>query len=142
MKKNLLLVGATGGIGKAILHEMYDDYNILATGTKEESLQLLSNDYPEIKTFVFNHTNNQEANLIEHAAAVFEKIDCIIIASGITSDALSLKLSDEAWDLTLQVNLTSVFKILKNGEINRTILKQGYSRRLLRGNEKYSEQIH
>jgi len=121
--KRVLIVGASGGIGKVILQEFYgDDYDIVATSTKQENLNALKEEFPNIKTVVFDHTKREEADVIKQTVALFsDKIDCIVVASGMTSDGLSIRLSDELWDKTIEVNLSSSFRLLKHAymQLNR-----------------------
>lgn len=110
-KKVALIVGATGGIGCAIVKEFLDDYDVVATSTSAEKLDALKKEFPEIITHVFDHTKREEKDLIK---AVGKKIDCLVIASGMTSDSLSIRLSDELWDKTIEVNLSSSFRLIKH----------------------------
>lgn len=109
--KNVLIVGASGGIGSAILDSFYGEYNVFATSTRQESIELLAGQYPQMNGFVFDHTARKENELIKSLGV---NLDCLVIASGITSDALSIRLSDELWDKTLEVNLSSSFRIIKH----------------------------
>jgi len=108
--KKALLIGATGAIGKAILQEIYKEYEVCVTSTSSKKLDLLSKEFPNIMPIVFDHTAKNEKEL----AQKIENIDALIIASGITSDSLALRLNDELWEKTLEINLNSVFRIIKN----------------------------
>ena len=59
--KNVLITGATGGIGNALVKKFYDaGYNICASGTNSEKLNALSKYYPDRLTFVqCNLSKNQ-----------------------------------------------------------------------------------
>mgnify|MGYP003689022923 CR=1 FL=1 len=114
--KTALIIGASGGIGKAILRDFYDEYDIVATSTKQESLDALKCEFPNIKTIMFDHTKREEEQIIKGAIAALSgaKLDCVVVASGITSDSLSIRLSDQLWDKTIEVNLSSSFRLLKH----------------------------
>ena len=44
--KNIIITGASGGIGNSIVHKLYDNgANILATGTKIEKLEELQSKF-------------------------------------------------------------------------------------------------
>ena len=47
--KNIIITGATGGIGNSIIHRL-NDYgaNILASGTKDEKLKELKSNFENI----------------------------------------------------------------------------------------------
>ena len=50
--KNIIVTGATGGIGNSIVKKLYESgANILATGTKIEKLNELKNKFTNIKIF-------------------------------------------------------------------------------------------
>lgn len=121
--KNALLIGAAGGIGSAILEEMYakGEYNIIATSTREEALAQLKQDFEKIGTVAFDHTSRCEKELIAQVSEQFSSmtngngnIDVIVIASGMTSDSFCMRLSDELWDKTIEVNLSSSFRVIKH----------------------------
>lgn len=116
--KKALIVGASGGIGSAILAEMYKDYEIIATSTRAEALDDLVKQFPHIKPVLFDHTSRTEDKMIK---AIEGNLDCIVIASGMTSDCLAMRLSDDLWDKTLEVNLSSSFRLLKHAylKLNR-----------------------
>ncbi len=112
-KRKVLLIGATGGIGNATLEKLYEEgvYEIFATSTRKEALDEIAAEFPEIHPILFDHTARTEKELIEQVGA---GIDSVVIASGITSDALCMRLSDDLWDKTIEVNLSSTFRILKH----------------------------
>ena len=52
--KNIIITGATGGIGNAIVKKLNESgANILATGTKIEKLEELKKKFNNIKIFYF-----------------------------------------------------------------------------------------
>ena len=108
--KNALLIGATGTIGKAILKEIYDQYNIFATSTSHEKLAKLQQEFPNIKPLRYDQTEKKEKELMLQV----ENLDALIVASGITSDKLCARLSDELWEKTIEINLSSIFRVIKH----------------------------
>ena len=49
-KNNIIVTGATGGIGNSIIKKLYDaGANILATGTKNEKLEELKKNFKILK---------------------------------------------------------------------------------------------
>ena len=115
-KNNIIVTGATGGIGNSIIKKLYDaGANILATGTKDEKLQELKKKFQNIQTFKFDisQTENLE-NFIEDATKKLGgKLDCIINNAGITQDNLAIRMSIEEWKKVIDINLTSTFLISK-----------------------------
>ena len=115
-ENNIIVTGATGGIGNSIIQKLYDaGANILATGTKDEKLQELKKKFQNIQTFKFDisQTENLE-NFIEDATKKLGgKLDCIINNAGITQDNLAIRMSIEEWKKVIDINLTSTFLISK-----------------------------
>ena len=113
---NIIVTGATGGIGNSIIKKLYDfGANILATGTKNEKLDELKKKFQNIKTFKFDisQTDNLE-NFIEDATKQLGgKLDCIVNNAGITQDNLAIRMSIEEWKKVIDINLTSTFLISK-----------------------------
>ena len=115
-ENNIIVTGATGGIGNSIIKKLYDaGANILATGTKDEKLQELKKKFQNIQTLKFDisQTENLE-NFIEDATKKLGgKLDCMINNAGITKDNLAIRMSIEEWKKVIDVNLTSTFLISK-----------------------------
>ena len=115
-ENNIIVTGATGGIGNSIIKKLYDaGANILATGTKDEKLQELKKKFQNIQTLKFDisQTENLE-NFIENATKKLGgKLDCTINNAGITQDNLAIRMSIEEWKKVIDINLTSTFLISK-----------------------------
>ena len=115
-ENNIIVTGATGGIGNSIVKKLYDaGANILATGTKNEKLEELKKKFQNIKTFKFDisQTDSLE-NFIEDATKQLEgKLDCLVNNAGITQDNLAIRMSIEEWKKVIDINLTSTFLISK-----------------------------
>ena len=115
-ENNIIVTGATGGIGNSIIQKLYDaGANILATGTKDEKLQELKKKFQNIQTLKFDisQTENLE-NFIEDATKKLGgKLDCTINNAGITQDNLAIRMSIEEWKKVIDINLTSTFLISK-----------------------------
>ena len=115
-ENNIIVTGATGGIGNSIIKKLYDaGANILATGTKNEKLDELKKKFQNIKVLKFDisQIGNLE-NFIEDATEQFGgKLDCIVNNAGITKDNLAIRMSIEEWKKVIDINLTSTFLISK-----------------------------
>ena len=115
-KNNIIVTGATGGIGNSIIKKLYDaGANILATGTKNEKLEELKKKFQNIQTLKFDisQTDNLE-NFIEDATKQLGgKLDCIVNNAGITQDNLAIRMSLDEWKKVIDINLTSTFLISK-----------------------------
>ena len=115
-ENNIIVTGATGGIGNSIIKKLYDaGANILATGTKNEKLEELKRKFQNIQILKFDisQIDNLE-NFIEDATKQLGgKIDCVVNNAGITQDNLAIRMSIEEWQKVIDVNLTSTFLISK-----------------------------
>ena len=115
---NIIVTGATGGIGNSIIKKLYDaGANILATGTKNEKLEELKKKFKNIKVLKFDVSQiNDLENFIEDATKQLEgKLDCLVNNAGITQDNLAIRMSIEEWRKVIDINLTSTFLISKFG---------------------------
>ena len=115
-KNNVIVTGATGGIGNSIIKKLYDaGANILATGTKSEKLEELKKQFQNIKVLKFDisQIDNLE-NFIEDATEQLGgKLDSLVNNAGITQDNLAIRMSIEEWKKVIDINLTSTFLISK-----------------------------
>ncbi len=115
-KNNVIVTGATGGIGNSIIEKLYNaGANILATGTKDEKLEVLKKKFQNIQIMKFDISQNDNLeNFIEDATKKLEgKLDCLVNNAGITQDNLAIRMSLEEWKKVIDINLTSTFLISK-----------------------------
>ena len=114
--KNIIVTGASGGIGNSIIEKLNDcGANILATGTKKEKLEELKKKFSKIKILKFDISlNNEIEKFIEDACKELNgNLDCIVNNAGITKDNLAIRMNLEEWKRVIDVNLTSTFLISK-----------------------------
>ena len=123
--KNIIVTGATGGIGSSIIEKLYETgANILATGTKVEKLNELKSNFQNLKTLKFDISQTEKVEeFIENATNdLGGSLDCLINNAGITQDNLAIRMNLEEWQNVIDINLTSTFlttkfaikKMLKN----------------------------
>ena len=114
---NIIITGATGGIGKSIVEKLYNlNANIIATGTNLEKLNIIKSRFNNVSTIKFDISNHDKLDqLIEDCDKIFEnKIDILINNAGITKDNLSLRMKNDEWNKVINLNLTSSFLLSKN----------------------------
>ncbi len=113
--KNIIVTGATGGIGNSIIEKLHDcRANILASGTKIEKLEKLKKKFSKIKILNFDITQNEKIEeFIENAFKELGGLDCVINNAGITQDNLAIRMSIDEWKKVIDINLTSTFLISK-----------------------------
>ena len=114
--KKIIVTGATGGIGNAIVKcFIRQDAKVLATGTNDEKLKLLSDEYSNILTSKFDILNHDQIEkFVEDSVKILNGgPDILINNAGITKDNLSLRMSSKEWNDVLNLNLTSTFLLCK-----------------------------
>ena len=107
--KNVLITGATGGIGNSLVEKFYSlGSNVIATGTNEEKLNILKKKYPNILIEKFKLDDHEKIEkFIEKSDNLINGLDILINNAGITLDNLSIRLTEENWEKVLDINLTS-----------------------------------
>ena len=115
-QKNIIITGASGGIGNAIVKELYEnEANILATGTKKEKLEDLKSKFKNIKILSFDISQHKKIDeFIDNATKELGgELNCIVNNAGITKDNLAIRMSFEEWKNVIDTNLTSTFLLSK-----------------------------
>ena len=114
--KNIIVTGASGGIGNSIVEKLNDfGANILATGTKIEKLEDLKKKFEKIKILKFDISQNEKIDeFIENATKELGgSLDCLINNAGITQDNLAIRMNIDEWKKVIDINLTSTFLLSK-----------------------------
>ena len=113
--KKILVTGATGGIGGAIIKKFISlNASVLGTGTNLEKLNLLKKEFPGLSTEQFDITKHSDIeNFIEKIFLHLGGLDILINNAGITKDNLSLRMKNEEWQKVIDLNLTSTFYLCK-----------------------------
>ena len=113
--KKILITGATGGIGGALIKK-FDSLgaSILATGTNTEKLDQIKKRHSSIKVKKFDiseHSRIEE--FIENVTLELGGLDILINKAGKNIDNLSLRMKDDEWKNIIDINLTSTFLLTK-----------------------------
>ena len=114
--KNIIVTGASGGIGNSIIKRLNDyNANILASGTKLEKLEELKSKFKNLKILKFDISQNEKIDeFIENATnELGGSLNCIINNAGITKDNLAIRMTVEEWKKVIDINLTSTFLLSK-----------------------------
>ena len=113
--KNIIVTGATGGIGNSIIEKLNEcGANILASGTRIEKLEELKSKYNNIKILKFDISQSEKIeDFIENASKELGGLDCIVNNAGVTQDNLAIRMSIEDWKKVIDINLTSTFLMSK-----------------------------
>jgi len=115
-KKNIIVTGASGGIGNAIIKKLSEaGANILASGTRIEKLEELKKNFERIKIKKFDISQSDKIEeFIENATTELGgSLDGIVNNAGITQDNLAIRMSLDEWQKVININLTSTFLMSK-----------------------------
>ena len=127
--KNVLVTGASKGIGKAIAQCFTQQganvaFTYLSSVEKANALeQELQQMGGKVKGYRSDASDFAAAEqLITDVVSEFGSLDVLINNAGITQDNLLMRMNEAAWDEVMTVNLKSVFNTVKAA--TRTFLKQ------------------
>ena len=115
-KKNIIVTGASGGIGNAIIKKLNEaGANILASGTRIEKLEDLKKNFENIKILKFDISQSDKIEeFIENATnELGGSLDGIVNNAGITQDNLAIRMNLDEWQKVININLTSTFLMSK-----------------------------
>ena len=115
-KKNIIVTGASGGIGNAIIKKLSEaGANILASGTRIEKLEELKKNFEGLKILKFDISQSEKIEeFIENATSELGgSLDGIVNNAGITQDNLAIRMTLDEWQKVINVNLTSTFLMSK-----------------------------
>lgn len=111
MEKRIAIVtGGTSGIGLATVRKLADENTIVYACARREV------EFSE-ENIIYHHLDVTDAEsckrLVEDVVNLYGRIDVLIADAGITSDALTVKMTDEQFDKVIDVNLKGVFNIVR-----------------------------
>ncbi len=119
--KNVLLIGASGGLGRHFALGLANaGYNLILHYNKSE--EKTKNLTDELKNFPIKFTehkadiSNEEEieSMVKKTADELGSIDVLINNAGISIDGMSWKLGLDAWNKVISVNLTGPFICIKH----------------------------
>ena len=131
--KNILVTGASKGIGKeiAISFAKKEANVILNASRMSEYLKELT-EYFDLNNFSYivaigDVSNSDDVkNVFNIAREKFGNIDILVNNAGITKDTLLMRMSEDDFDKVLSINLKGTFNCTK--EAIRTMIKNKYGR--------------
>lgn len=117
--KVAIITGAGRGIGRAIaLKYAQEGASVAITDLKiDESVEAFIKELEALgvkaKAYASNAANFDDAHkLVDEVVADFGRIDVLVNNAGITRDGLMMRMSEEQWDLVINVNLKSAFNLI------------------------------
>ncbi len=129
--KTVLVTGATGGIGGAIVRAMHaQGAAVAASGRRDDALAALVSELGDRVHAVPCDLGDRDAvaTLPARAAELLGGLDVLVHCAGLTRDGLAMRMKDEEWDEVLAVNLTAGFVLAR--ACLRSMLKQRWGRLL------------
>ncbi len=127
--KNALITGASGGIGGAIAKSLHAAGAIVAiSGTRRDPLEALANELGDLCHILTCNLSDAEAveALPKQAVEAMGSVDILVNNAGITKDNLFMRMSDDEWNLVLDVNLTATMRLCRG--VLRGMMKARWGR--------------
>lgn len=127
--KNVLITGASGGIGGAIAKALHSaGATVSLSGTRVEPLEALAAELGERAYVLPCNLSDAEAvtALPKQAADAMGSVDILVNNAGITRDNIFMRMSDDEWTSVLDVNLTSTMRLCKG--VIRGMMKSRWGR--------------
>lgn len=109
--KIAVVTGGAKGLGQSISQRFAGEgAKVIAVDMTE-----LCYEHPSIEGYILNITEREEIKaFIEYIKEKYGIIDILVNNAGITRDALTQKMTDDMWDLVLNVNLTGIYNLTKH----------------------------
>ena len=117
--KVAVITGAARGIGKAIAvkfaqegaHIAFTDLNI-DENAKATEIEIASYGV-KVKGYASNAANFEDTHqIVEGIVKDFGRVDILVNNAGITRDGLMMRMSEQQWDMVINVNLKSAFNFI------------------------------
>ena len=114
-EKVMLITGATSGIGKALADFYYKkNYNLVLTGSSQEKINKLKNKFKKNTLLICADLtkSNDIKRIVSESISRFKKIDILIANAGLYEPDKIISGNPERWDRVINVNVTSVFRLI------------------------------
>jgi NAD(P)-dependent dehydrogenase (short-subunit alcohol dehydrogenase family) len=110
--KDIIVTAAGQGIGRATAIAFHNEgANVIATDLNEKTLETLNKEYPKIKIYTLDSTDN---NAIKVFTNTIEKIDVLFNAVGFVHHGTILECEEKDWDFSFNVNVKSMYLMIKS----------------------------
>ena len=129
--KTALVTGAARGIGRAIALKFAEQgANIAFTDIKrDENMELLEKELIQFGVKAKGYASDASSltsteATIEEIINDFGTIEIVVNNAGITRDNLLMRMSEEQWDMVINVNLKSIFNVTRS--VLKPLMKQRF----------------
>ena len=110
--KNIIVTAAGQGIGKATAIAFFKEgANVTATDLNEKTLKDLNKEYPKIKVYTLDSTDN---NAVGNFSKKINKVDVLFNAVGFVHHGTILDCEEKDWDFSFNVNIKSMYFMIKS----------------------------
>ncbi|HHZ75429.1 MAG TPA: 3-oxoacyl-[acyl-carrier-protein] reductase [Rhodospirillales bacterium] len=127
--KRALITGASGGIGSEIAESLHlKGATVTLSGTRERALDALASKLGERVHVVVGDLSSVKDSqyLLDATNNSMGEINILVNNAGITKDKLAMRMTDEDWQLVLEVNLGAVFRLSRG--CLRSMIKRRWGR--------------
>jgi 3-oxoacyl-[acyl-carrier protein] reductase len=131
--RNALVTGASRGIGQAAALAMARaganvaiGYGSDESGAQDTAAKACALGVRAVALSGDLAVAEQAGTLVQDAAEGLGGIDIVVNNAGVTRDALALRMSDEAWDTVIEVDLSAAFRVSRAAL--RMMLRNRYGR--------------
>ena len=108
--KVAVVTGGSRGLGQAMCERFASE------GAKVVAIDMAELAYKNenVEFYKLNVTSPEDINKFkEYMVEKYHKVDILVNNAGITRDAMTRKMTDEMWDLVINVNLKGVFNMVR-----------------------------
>ncbi len=132
-EKNILITGATRGIGKEIAVKFAKQganlgiNDVVTPDIAEDAVKELEDLGGKVIYLKADVSNSEEVkNMVKEFEKAFGGVDVLVNNAGITRDNLLIRMTESEWDSVIDINLKGTFNCIK--AVSRGMMKKRYGK--------------